>query len=328
MPAGILAFCEQRGGQLKKAAQEAVSTAAKLKTDLGGDVTAVVIGKGIQGAAAGLAAYGADRVVCFDQDHFALYSTGGYGRALMQACKSIDPAAIIIPATAMGKDLAAWVAASLDAPLATDCDAIEASANGEIKACRPVYAGKAKAWVHASSAPFVLGIRPNVFGIVEHQPGASVDAEVMAEEFSMDAVRAIVKDISAAENAELDVAEADIIVAGGRGVGKAEGFAPLEELAKVLGAAVGASRAVVDAGWRDHAAQVGQTGKVVSPKLYFACGISGAIQHLAGMQTSQVIVAINKDAEAPIFKVSNYGIVGDLFEVVPALTEAFKKALA
>ena len=327
MSQGILVFCEQREGSLKKWAAEGVAAAAQLKNDLGGQVTAVVIGQGIQEEAAGLAAYGADRVIAFDQDFLARYSGGGYGRCMLQAANSCDPAAIIIPASTLGKDLGAWVAAKLEAPLATDCTEFKVE-DGAVKARRPVYAGKASIWTHAEAGPFVLGIRPNVFAADEVAAGAKAEVEVQGVDFSIDTIRAIVEDITRPDDQELDVSEADIIVAGGRGVGDADGFKPLEELAGVLGAAVGASRAVVDSGWRDHAAQVGQTGKVVSPTLYIACGISGAIQHIAGMRTSKVIVAVNKDPEAPIFKIANYGIVGDMFEVVPALTEAFRAAKA
>ncbi len=326
MSQGILAFAEQREGSLKKAALEACTAATKLKADLGGDVTAVVIGKNVQDIAKTLGAYGADNVMVFDQDNFNMYSTGGYGRALLQAIKKVDPKGIVIPATTMGKDLGAYIAAKLPAGLAADCVAFEVK-DGAVHASRPVYAGKAMSHVSAADGPLILGIRPNVFGAQEVNPGGEAPVSVEPLDFSLDNIRAMVKEIAAPANAVLDVAEADIVVAGGRGVASEEGFAPLDELAEVLGAAVGASRAAVDAGWRDHAAQVGQTGKVVAPQLYIAAGISGAIQHLAGMRTSKCIVAINKDAEAPIFKVANYGIVGDLFEIVPAMTEAFKKIL-
>jgi electron transfer flavoprotein alpha subunit len=326
MPQGVLAFVEQREGTIKKAALEAVSTAARLKKDLGGQAVAVVIGAGIRDAAATLAAYGADRILAFDHDHLRRYSADGYGRALLQAIKSVEPAAVLIPATILGRDLGAYVAAELGAGLASDCTAIDA-AGGQIRATRPVYAGKALSKTIIESRPALIGMRPNVFAAEVTSPDAKGEVESVPLQFSPDAIRAIVKDIVAPQHEALDVSEAQIVVTGGRGVGGPEGFKPLEELAKVLGAAVGASRAVVDAGWRDHGSQVGQTGKTVSPTLYIACGISGAIQHLAGMRTSKVIVAINKDPEAPIFKVANYGIVGDLFEVVPALTAAFKKLL-
>ncbi len=326
MSQGILVFAEQRDGSFKKAAFEACSAAQRLKADLGGDVCAIVIGRNIQDLAKGLGSWGADQVLAFDQEHFEKYSTGGYGRALLQSIQKIVPAGIIIPATTMGKDLGAYVAAKLPAGLAADCTDFEVK-DGQVHASRPVYAGKAISRVRAAKGPLILGIRPNVFTAKECCPGQEAPVSVEPLEFSLDNIRAIVKEITAPENATLDVAEADIVVAGGRGVGGSEGFAPLEELAQVLGAAIGASRAAVDAGWRDHAAQVGQTGKVVAPQLYIAAGISGAIQHLAGMRTSKCIVAINKDAEAPIFKVANYGIVGDLFEVVPALTEELRKVL-
>lgn len=327
MPTGIIAFAEQRGGQFKKAAFETVSTAAALKAKIGGQVTVVVIGQGISAAAAGLAAYGADKIVAFDHDHLRLYSTEGYGRALVQAVRAIDPAVILASATTMGRDLAGWVAAALGCAIAQECTAIDVE-GGQLKAVRPVYAGKALAKTSFTTSPAFITIRPNVFPGVVQSEGKKGDVTAMGLDFSLDTIRAIVKDIVAPQNQALDVTEAAIVVAGGRGVGGPDGFKPLEELAKVLGAAVGASRAVVDAGWRDHGSQVGQTGKTVSPTLYIACGISGAIQHIAGMRTSKVIVAVNKDKEAPIFKISNYGIVGDLFEVVPAMTEAFKRALS
>lgn len=326
MAEGILVFAEQRGGELKKAALEAVSAASKMKSDVGGKVTVALIGHEVQGLAAGLAPYGADDVVAFDQGFLAHYSTDGYGRCLVQIAKDIDPSLVMIPATVLGKDLGAWVAARLETAMATDVTEIAVEGD-TLKARRPLFAGKAQAWTHATCSPFVLGLRPNVFAAEETAPGATLEARVVPVEFTEDTIQSLVKDIVTGDKGRLDVAEADIVVSGGRGMGGPEGFAPLEELAGVLGAAVGASRAVVDAGWREHSEQVGQTGKVVSPSLYFACGISGAIQHLAGMRTSKVIVAVNKDPDAPIFKVATYGIVGDVAEVVPALTAAFKSAL-
>ena len=326
MPHGILAFAEQREGVFKKAAFEAVRTAANLKAALGGEVTAVVIGKGIQGVAGQLAAYGADRIWAFDQDHLRYYSGEGYTACLVQAIKAADPLLVLMSATTMGRDLAASAAAAVGSGLASDCTGLDVDGQ-KIVATRPVYAGKAIAKTIISTVPAMATLRPNVFSGEALSPGKTGEVSVQACAFSPASIRAIVKDILAPQNQALDVAEASIVVSGGRGVGGPEGFKPLEELAKVLGAAVGASRAVVDAGWRDHASQVGQTGKVVAPTLYIAAGISGAIQHIAGMRTSKVIVAINKDPEAPIFKIANYGIVGDLFEVIPALTEAFRKAL-
>ncbi len=234
MSQGILAFAEQREGSLKKAALEACSTAMKIKAELGGDVTAVVIGKNIQDIAKNLGAYGADHVLVFDQDNFEHYSTGGYGRALLQAIKKVDPASIIVPATTMGKDLGAYIAAKLPAGLAADCVEYKVE-DGALAAARPVYAGKAMSWVHAAAGPLILGIRPNVFGAEETSPGNEAPVSVEPLDFSLDNIRAMVKEIAAPENAVLDVTEADIVVAGGRGLGSAEGFLPLEELAQVLG---------------------------------------------------------------------------------------------
>ncbi len=323
----VLAFCEVRDGRCKKAAFEAITAAKNLAADLGGPVTALVVGHGIQDDAARLAAWGADRILAADHDFLALYSTGGYGRCLVQAIEMVSPKAVIVPATIMGKDLAAWAAAKLGAPLASDCTGFEV-ADGALRVRRPVFAGKALAWTHGEGEPFFLGLRPNTMAAKEIAPGSEGAVEALPLAFEPSTIRAVVKQITRGDKGDLDVAEAEIVVAGGRGVGGPEGFEPLRELAKVLGAAVGASRAAVDAGWIDHASQVGQTGKVVSPNLYLAIGISGAIQHLAGMRTAKVIVAVNKDPEAPIFKVADYGIVGDLFEVVPALTKAFQETLA
>jgi electron transfer flavoprotein alpha subunit len=224
----------------------------------------------------------------------------------------------------MGKDLAPRLAARLGVGLATDCTGLEID-DGRLLATRPIFAGKALAKVKLADDPQMATVRPNVLAAPE--PDASKTANVEAVEAVAGEIRAKVVDIVGAGEGEIDVAEADIIVSGGRGVGGPEGFAPVRSLAKTLGAAVGASRAAVDAGWIEHSHQVGQTGKTVTPNLYIACGISGAIQHLAGMKTAKVIVAVNTDPEAPIFKLANYGIVADLFDVVPAMEEEFAKIL-
>jgi electron transfer flavoprotein alpha subunit len=209
--------------------------------------------------------------------------------------------------------------------LASDCTALEI-ADGRLLATRPIFAGKALAKVKLNSDPQMATVRPNVLAEPEPDAGAAAAVESMAPR--AEGVRAKVVGIAGAGEGEIDVAEAEIIVSGGRGVAGPEGFVPVRSLAKTLGAAVGASRAAVDAGWIEHSHQVGQTGKTVTPNLYIACGVSGAIQHLAGMKTSKVIVAVNKDPEAPIFKIANYGIVGDLFEVVPLLEKEFKTLLS
>jgi electron transfer flavoprotein alpha subunit len=287
----------------------------------------VVLGSGIGAVAAEAAKLGCDKVVSVDQGYLARYDCAAFGKALAEVAAQVAPALVLVAGTTMGRDLAPYAAAKLECGYAADCTALVRD-GARVIARRPVYAGKAIATVKTDHEPFICSLRPKAFeaGAADGAPAAAVDAFTPRAE--PDLVKAIARSIVRNDTGKLDVAEADIIVSGGRGLGGPEGFKPIEELAKVLGAAVGASRAVVDLGWREHAAQVGQTGKTVSPTLYIACGISGAIQHLAGMRTSKVIVAINRDPEAPIFKVATYGIVGDVFEVVPVLTEAFRQALA
>jgi electron transfer flavoprotein alpha subunit len=291
---------------------------------LGGTVEAVLCAAGPVTGVDQLGKFGADKVVTLTNAAFAKYNPEGCAQAIADRVKTGGYTAVVFAASATGKDLAPRVAARLGVGLAADCTEIASDGgDGTIVATRPVYAGKALLKVKVATKPAVLSLRPNVFTPVE-RPKAGV-AETVA--VNVAAGRLVVREIKAAEAGALDVAEAQIVVSGGRGLKEPANFKVLEELARAFGgqAAVGASRAVVDAGWRAHADQVGQTGKTVSPTLYVAVGISGAIQHLAGMRTSKVIVAINKDKDAPIFKVADYGVVGDLFEVVPRLTEEIKK---
>mgnify|MGYP001814507431 CR=1 FL=1 len=318
MMAGILVFVEQRNGDIRQASLQAISEAHRQD---GGDVAAVFVGSGIGDAAAGLGAYGAARVFLADDPNLALYSSEGYGEAVAKAVESAAPNAVFFAGTAMGRDLAPWVAAKLGTGALADVVALEKDGD-QFVARRPVYSGKAFATVDsAGSKPQVISLRPNVFAAEE--TGGS--AEVVALDGLSLAIRAVVKDLLDTGGGEIDVAEADIIVSGGRGLKGPENFALIRELAQALGGAVGASRAAVDAGWIAHKHQVGQTGKVVSPSLYVAAGISGAIQHLAGMSSSKIIVAVNKDPDAPIFKIADYGIVGDLFDVIPPMVEEVKK---
>ncbi|MFC1588212.1 electron transfer flavoprotein subunit alpha/FixB family protein [Planctomycetota bacterium] len=307
----VLVIAEQRDGKLKKASFEATSVGKKLAGKKGCDLCAVVIGQGVAESAPELAKYGADKIFVVEHGDFDKYSTEGYGQAALKAIEACDPEVIMLPATALGKDLGPYLAAKLDAPLATDITEIEDSDELSIK--RPVYAGKVIATVNFPGASKVLlSLRPNVFEITENAgAGAVTDLAV-----TPDGIRAQVKEVLAAAGGKIDLTEAEAIVSGGRGMKDAANFSLIEELADVLGASVGASRAVVDAGWRPHSDQVGQTGKLVIPNLYIACGISGAIQHLAGMNSSKVIVAINKDADAPIFSIADYGIIGDAMEVL------------
>jgi electron transfer flavoprotein alpha subunit len=321
----VLVIAEQRAGALKKVAFEMLGAGAELAAALGGQVEAALLGSGLDGLPDTLAQYGAAKVYVADDDSLAEYSSEGYANTLAAFIGKAGPAIVLVGATAMGRDLAPRLAARLGVGLASDCTALEVE-GGRLVATRPIFAGKAMAKVTLKTDPQVASVRPNVLAASEPDGSATATVEPVAA--AAGEARAKVAEIAGAGEGEIDVAEADTIVSGGRGVAGSEGFAPVSSLAKTLGAAVGASRAAVDAGWIEHAHQVGQTGKTVTPNLYIACGISGAIQHLAGMKTSKVIVAVNKDPEAPIFKVANYGIVGDLFEVVPLLEKEFQALLA
>ena len=320
----VLAVLEQRDGTLRKVSHEVVTGARRLADALGGGakVDALVLAAAPARGADQLGAFGADRVITLTHPAFGMYAPEGYARTVADRVAAGAYGSVVFAASATGKDLAPRVAARLGRPLVQDVTDVSV-ASGAVIAIRPVYAGKALLKVRVSGGPAVLSLRPNVFTPVERpKAGTQETAAVVGSPG-----RVLVKQIKAAPAGTLDVAEAPIIVSGGRGLKEPANFKILEELAAAFGgqAAVGASRAVVDAGWRPHADQVGQTGKTVSPTLYVAVGISGAIQHLAGMRTSKVIVAINKDKDAPIFKVADYGIVGDLFDVVPRLTEEIKK---
>lgn len=322
--AGILVVIEQREGNIRKASLEALSAAARLAGERSLPVMAVLCGGKVRNQAATLGDWGAQRVVVVEQPELELYSPEGYAQVVAQLCGEYSPEAIFLGATALGRDLSGRLAARLRVGCLSDVVALRWEGE-QLVASRPVYSGKALATVDGGTTrPVVVTLRPNVFALEKRPTNPEV---VQKGPFSL-TIRAKVQEVLAAEGGELDVAEADIIVSGGRGLREPQNFALIRELAKVLGGAVGASRAAVDAGWIDHAHQVGQTGKVVSPSLYVACGISGAIQHLAGMSSSKIIVAINKDPEAPIFKVADYGVVGDLFQIVPALTEEIKRLKA
>jgi electron transfer flavoprotein alpha subunit len=321
----ILVFAEQRNGALKKVALEMLGLGGQLAAGLGGTVEAALLGSGLGGLADTLAQYGAAKVYVADDPALANYSGEGYSNTLAALIGKIQPAIVLVGATFMGKDLAPRLAARLGVGLAADCVAFALDGD-KLVATRPIFAGKALAKVTLNRSPQMATVRPNV--LPAPQPDAGKKAVVEAIAANVGNVRAKVVEIVTAGKGEVDVAEAETIVSGGRGVAGPDGFAPIRSLAKTLGAAVGASRAAVDAGWIEHSHQVGQTGKTVTPSLYIACGISGAIQHLAGMRTSKVIVAVNKDPEAPIFKVASYGIVGDLFTVVPLLEKEFKALLA
>jgi electron transfer flavoprotein alpha subunit len=323
----VLVFIEQRDGKIRKSSLEALTLGHSLSKKTGGSLGAVIAGSGISALSSELAAYGAAKVFVADRPELALFSSEGYTAALDAAATAFKPSIVLASATVMGRDVAPRFAARRGVSVLSDVMSLDV-AGGRITGERPVYSGKARVAVTAatSAAIQVATPRPNVFPATKAEsPGAG---EVVNLDLGALTIRAKVVKVQAAEAGEIDVAEADKIVTGGRGIKGPESWPVLRALCTELGAALGASRAAVDAGWIGHEHQVGQTGKVVSPSLYIACGVSGAIQHLAGMGSSKVIVAINKDAEAPIFKVATYGIVGDLFQIVPAMTEAAKKLKA
>ena len=318
MAQGVFVITEQRDGELRKVSFEAVSEGRRVADGLGTELTAVVLGNGIEGLAEELKKYGADKICVADDPALADYTTDAYSNVLCGLIQSADPAVVILGASAQGKDLAGRLAAKLDAGVAMDCTAIKLD-NGSLTYTRPMFGGKIVADVEIEGTLQIVAIRPNVMDITETAKDSAVDKPAV----EVGEVKTAVVEKTMDTGDKIELTEADIIVSGGRGTGG--DYAAIEALAAELGAAVGASRSAVDEGWRPHSDQVGQTGKTVSPTLYVACGISGAIQHLAGMSTSKYIVAINKDEEAPIFSKADFGIAGDLFDVVPAVTEEVKK---
>ena len=320
----ILAVAEQRDNKLKKTAFEVTKTARTIADQLSGEVVALVIGESTRNIAPALGGYGATKVLCVDNPRLKLYSTTAYTKIIAEVARKEQASVVVFAATSMGKDCAPRVSVKLDAGLVAYCIALKVNGQ-DIIAARPVYAGKVMTDVKVVSPTKVFTLRPNVFptgastGV--NAPVESCDVQLDDTDFA-----SVVKEVTQSSG-KVDVAEADIIVTGGRGLKGPENFKMIEELASVFEGAVGASRAVVDAGWRPHDEQVGQTGKTVSPSLYVAVAVSGAIQHLAGMSSSKYIVAINKDKDAPIFQVASYGIVGDAFEIIPAMIQEVRKLL-
>ncbi|MDC1143083.1 electron transfer flavoprotein subunit alpha/FixB family protein [Planctomycetota bacterium] len=323
--ADVLVFVEFNDGKATKAGLQALGAASDVAGKLGGSAIALTIG---EGDASTLGASGAGKVVSVAGDTVSSYSPDGFAKIVAAQADATGAAVVLASATPMGKDFMPRAAARKGVGLASDCVGLNVE-GGKVQAVRPVFAGKANATVESTGTLFAT-LRPNVFPVVES--GNSAEVASADAGFGADDLLAKVKEIVAGVQGKLDVAEAEIIVSGGRGLKDpsgegADNWANLEKVAGVLNAAVGASRAVVDAGWRPHADQVGQTGKTVSPKLYIACGISGAIQHLAGMSGSKVIVAVNKDENAPIFKVADFGIVGTVEDVLPPLADALAAAV-
>jgi electron transfer flavoprotein alpha subunit len=325
MAKGVMIIAEQRDGDIRKISYELVSEGRRLADASGQGLSVILLGSNIKDKAAVLGYYGADKILVADDPRLERYTTDAYSSVIAELVKANDPEILLLGASSQGKDLASRLSARLGVGLAQDCTSF-AIEDGRLTAIRPIYAGKVYAKVTFSdNRPQMATARPNVMTM--NEPDKSRSAQIGDASFTLDdsMIKTKVVDVMKDKSGRVDLTEAVKIVSGGRGMKGPEGYGILEELADLIGASVGASRSAVDAGWRPHSDQVGQTGKVVSPKLYIACGISGAIQHLAGMSTSKLIVAINKDPDAPIFQKADYGVVDDLFNVVPAMNAEIKK---
>ncbi|WP_019133067.1 electron transfer flavoprotein subunit alpha/FixB family protein [Peptoniphilus obesi] len=320
----VLVCLEQNGGSISGVSFEVLSEARKLADKLSYDLGAILIGSGVEEAAKNASKYGADKVFVADDEVLKEYRSEAYAKVVDKVVTDNSAEILLFPATQNGKDLAARFAAKAGTGLASDCTAIALNDDNNMVCTRPIYGGNVMIDLECpEKRPQMATIRPNSMERVEcEKAGEVVKVEL---DFAEEDIRTIVKDVIEKAGGEISLADASIIVTGGRGLGDASGFDLIREFAQTLGAAVGASRAAVDSGWIEYEHQVGQTGKTVSPKLYVACGVSGALQHLAGMKTSDVIVAINKDEEAPIMSVANYGIVGDLYKVIPVMIEEINK---
>lgn len=321
----VLVLADIRRKKLRNVSFEMLGAAKQLAD--GGEISCAILGEGVTKLADGLGDYGAETVYVVDASALEHYTATAFKKAFMEVVRDFNPDVILMAHSAVGRDLAPTIAARLGAGQVSDVIAIEGDP-ADVAFVRPIYAGKAYTKVRIRRGITVVTVRPNNILPASPDQGKAGSVKSLAVTFEQLDLATIVKEIVQKTTSGVDLSEAKVIVSGGRGVKDASGFAPLAALAEVLGAAVGASRGACDAGYCDYALQIGQTGKVVTPDLYIACGISGAIQHLAGMSNSKVIVAINKDPEAPIFQVADYGIVGDLFEVVPLLTDEFKKVLS
>lgn len=315
----VLVLGEAREGALRNVSYEAIAAAKQISG--GGEVVSVLLGDSVKDLTTELGQYGADRIITVEHPHLKQYTSDGFGQALLAVIDQEKPEAIVFGHTALGKDLSPKIASKLQIGLVSDVTAIEGAGDASVY-IRPIYSGKAFEKVKVKDGIDFITIRPN--NIAPLAKDESKSADVSSVTVDITNLRTIIKEVVRKSSEGVDLSEAKVVIAGGRGVKSEEGFAPLQELADVLGGAVGASRGACDADYCDYSLQIGQTGKVVTPDLYIAAGISGAIQHLAGMSNSKIIVAINKDPEANIFKVADYGIVGDLFEVIPMLIEEFK----
>lgn len=320
----VLVVADIRNGKLRNVTFESLAAARKIAD--GGEVYGALLGRDVAAMADSLAHYGADKVFAVENEVLGNYVPDAYAKALEKVIRESGVNVVLMAHSAIGRDLAPKLAARFDAGQASDIVDVEAD-GGRIIFIRPIYAGKAFVKIETTGGMIFATVRPNNLSAMGPDLSRRADTVTVDMDLPANSLRTFVKEVVKKSTGGIDLAEAKIVVSGGRGVKSAEGFKPLRELAELLGGAVGASRGACDAGYCDYALQIGQTGKVVTPDLYIACGISGAIQHLAGMSNSKVIVAINKDPEAPIFKIADYGIVGDLSEIVPVLTEELKKVI-
>ncbi|MDP8229073.1 MAG: electron transfer flavoprotein subunit alpha/FixB family protein [Candidatus Electryoneaceae bacterium] len=318
----ILVYIEIREGKIRTSSFEAVSAARKLADTASGKVTVLLAGDSLDPLADKVEQFGPDQILLAEHPDLDGYTPEGHRQAMLSAVKETGAQLVMMSATALGRDLGPTVAARLEAAFLPDCTSVE-YVEGQLNVVRPVYAGRCIMTLAATGWPVLISLRPKAFPQIPREDHTAERATINVD---LDGkIRARLIETRTAGDEKLDVTEADIIVTGGRGMKSAENFQLVEELASALKGAVGVSRPVVDDDWRPHSEQVGQTGKVVAPTLYIACGISGAIQHLAGMNTSKVIVAINKDKDAPIFKSADYGIIGNVLEVLPVLTQAIRE---
>ena len=338
---GVFVFAQQVDNKLNGIALELVGKGKDLAKDLGTEVTAVLIGSDVMGLTKELAEYGADRIIVVDDPELKEYRTEPYAHALAEVIKKYKPEIMLVGATAIGRDLGPRVSARIHTGLTADCTQLEIGdfpinpipgreqLHNQLLMTRPAFGGNTIATIACPNfRPQMATVRPGVMQKMERQAGATGEVINVKPSITAADIRTKIVDIVKSAKELVSLTDADIICSGGRGLGDASGFELIKEFADKVGGVVGSSRAAVDAGWIDHSHQVGQTGTTVKPKIYFACGISGAIQHLAGMQTSDIIVAINKDADAPIFEVADYGIVGDLYKVIPEIIAEWDNAEA
>ncbi|WP_411679375.1 FAD-binding protein [Clostridium thailandense] len=324
---GVWVFAEQREGKIMSVSIELLGEGKKLAKEIGTELCAVLCGNNVAGLANELFAYGADKVYVADHPELEKYRTDSYTKVIFEAISTYKPEIVLLGATHIGRDLGPCLAVKCNTGLTADCTKLEIDPEDKkIKQTRPAFGGNLMATIVCpNNRPQMSTVRPGVMDKAVYEEGRIGELIKLDVEFKAGDIRTKVLEIVKKSGEMVSLTDAEIIVAGGMGLGKAEGFELLKSLADKLGGTIAASRACVDAGWIDHSYQVGQTGTTVKPKIYFACGISGAIQHLAGMQSSDYIVAINKNESAPIFEVADYGIVGDLYEVIPAIIEELKK---